>query len=548
MKEKNDSFKTNIIDLLLSGRVWVLISFILFSLIAINYSFNNSGVVISGVIPGSLAQTSGVGFDSDASPTSFEQILYLDSTKINSQTDYFSFISKLNLNSSFKLITDKNKNGYIINLSTLKSTQNKSIGNLIGLSISDKPTSNIRLGIELKGGSRLILKPQKNLSEEEFSMLIENLQNRLDVYGASGTKVNKLEDAFSNEKFVIVESISSNKNDIYELISRQGKFAATVGNTTVFTGDNVLKVFSDPSHSGLRSCSQDENSKYICNYAFSIEIDPTGGDSFFAATSALQSQGSYLSKKVCFHLDSQEITCLNIASTFKYNKITNPQITVSGDPELTKALAIKSGKKEMKFLQTILSTQSLPSKLEVVQSYSISSSQGEKLLSNSLWVGFAALLFVASIVALRYRHFAIFLSIATVLVSEMIIVFGIAAFMRLSIDLSAIGGLIAAIGTGVDDQIIITDEYFRKKNKDLTSKKKIKSAFFIIMISYLTTLAAMIPLYFAGLKVLQGFAFMIIIGVTVGVFITRPAYASILRIIMTTREKRLEEAEEDKEK
>ena len=67
------------------------------------------------------------------------------------------------------------------------------------------------------------------------------------------------------------------------------------------------------------------------------------------------------------------------------------------------------------------------------------------------------------------------------------------------------------------------------------------------MISYLTTVAAMIPLYFAGLKILQGFAFMIIIGVTIGVFITRPAYAAILRIIMTTRVQRKQEAEEDKD-
>ncbi len=551
MLENKEPLRIKLIDILLSGRVWVLLMFIIFSLVAINYNFDNSGVVISGVIPGSLAQKAGVEFDSNANPRNFEKILYLDTTKIETQVDYYNFISKLNLNSSFKLITDKNKDGYIIDLSSLdnsyNSSLNKSIENLIGISISDAAKSNIRFGIELKGGSRLILKPESNLTDEEFDMLIENLQNRLDVYGASGTKVNKLEDVFTNQKFVIVESISSNKNDIFNLISRQGKFKATVGNTTVFTGDNVINVFTDPSHAGLQSCSPNSNGEYICSYAFSIEIDKEGGDNFFKATSALQSQGQYLSEKVCFHLDGQEITCLNIASTFKYNRITNPQITVTGDPEPTQAKAIESGKKEMKFLQTILSTQSLPSKLKVVQSYSISSSQGAKLLSNALIVGIAALLLVSAIVALRYRHFIIFIAIMSALFSEVIIVFGVAAFMRLSIDLSAIGGLIASIGTGVDDQIIITDEYFRKRKKSLTSQKRIKSAFFIIMISYLTTIVAMLPLYFAGLKILQGFAFMIIIGVTIGVFITRPAYAAVLRIMMTTRAQRKAEAEEDKE-
>ena len=68
------------------------------------------------------------------------------------------------------------------------------------------------------------------------------------------------------------------------------------------------------------------------------------------------------------------------------------------------------------------------------------------------------------------------------------------------------------------------------------------------MIAYFTTLAAMVPLYFAGLKILQGFAFMIIIGVTVGVLITRPAYAAYLRIITTTRQERKEEEEEEQKR
>jgi preprotein translocase subunit SecD len=54
----------------------------------------------------------------------------------------------------------------------------------------------------------------------------------------------------------------------------------------------------------------------------------------------------------------------------------------------------------------------------------------------------------------------------------------------------------------------------------------------------------MVPLYVAGLQLLQGFAFMIIIGVSVGVFITRPAYAAFLRIMKTTRAERKEEEEQ----
>ena len=59
-------------------------------------------------------------------------------------------------------------------------------------------------------------------------------------------------------------------------------------------------------------------------------------------------------------------------------------------------------------------------------------------------------------------------------------------------------------------------------------KDKLKKAFFIIFAAYTTTLAAMFPLFKAGAGLLRGFALITIVGVTVGVFITRPAFATII--------------------
>ena len=58
-----------------------------------------------------------------------------------------------------------------------------------------------------------------------------------------------------------------------------------------------------------------------------------------------------------------------------------------------------------------------------------------------------------------------------------------------------------------------------------------KNAFFIIFGSYFTVCAAMFPLIFAGAGLLKGFAFTTIVGVTVGVLISRPAYAAIVEIM-----------------
>jgi preprotein translocase subunit SecF len=322
------------------------------------------------------------------------------------------------------------------------------------------------------------------------------------------------------------------------LLSHKSKLA----NVSVFTGENIIRVFTDPSHEYLEGCNEGAQG-IVCTYAFSVEINSEGAEAFFEEAQNLEVQNGVLSEPIVFILDGEEITSLNVASSFKFQRVTSPQITISGSPAPTQEKAMESAQKEMEFIQAILSTQSLPSELDVVQSYSITSSLGEKLLKNASWVALVALLLVSTLVAIRYRSPVVFIGIFLALITEVLIVFGAAAFLRLSIDLAAIGGLIAAIGTGVDDQIIITDEYFRKRKKHMTSRGKIKAALMIIMIAYLTTLAAMLPLYFAGLQILQGFAFMIVIGVTVGVFITRPVYAAYLRLMLTSKKERKEEEE-----
>ena len=51
------------------------------------------------------------------------------------------------------------------------------------------------------------------------------------------------------------------------------------------------------------------------------------------------------------------------------------------------------------------------------------------------------------------------------------------------------------------------------------------------MVAFAATVAAMIPLLFAGAGLLKGFAITTIVGVTIGVFITRPAFAAMIEVL-----------------
>ena len=109
-------------------------------------------------------------------------------------------------------------------------------------------------------------------------------------------------------------------------------------------------------------------------------------------------------------------------------------------------------------------------------------------------------------------------------------------------DLAAITGIIAAVGTGVDDQIVITDELTKGAEETVQTGGSLagsaKKAFFIVMASAATAIAAMLPIIFfgqgSGMARLVGFAITTILGVLIGVIITRPAFGEIAKVMVAS--------------
>ena len=151
-------------------------------------------------------------------------------------------------------------------------------------------------------------------------------------------------------------------------------------------------------------------------------------------------------------------------------------------------------------------------------------------MNASFFAIFLAIIAVAFVVFIRYRDPKIVLPMILTSTGEILIILGFAALVKWTIDLPSIAGIVAAIGSGIDHQIVITDESGRKK-EELSLTKKLSRAFFIIMASAATTIAAMIPLLSVGAGGVKGFAFTTIIGVLAGVLITRPAFAKVIEYL-----------------
>lgn len=566
-------------------RIWVLIAFVLFSIVAISPKFDVSGVEITNIV--GVAKNQGINAG--------DIIKEINGVGVNSVSEFRNELDNINIEpKEIKLTTDKGiyrynalgdlnfsigENLTIINsgingvnigdkllavndinlenisdfeeikyelLPSVKVEIKTNKGNYAFLT-NDKPDidvrearkNNIKKGLELEGGTRVLLKPISNttITSDDIQDLIVILRNRLNVYGLTDLKMR--EASSGEDKLVLIEIAGVSKGDIEGFISQQGKFEAKIGDKTAFSGEkkDIVDVCRDSGVcAGVSSCGPSSGG-YSCRFQFELTLSQGAAKNQAEITKILDvvsSEGgqNILSKQIDFYLDNNLIDSLNVDASLKGSETTKIQITGPGFGVSEKD-ALENANSNMKKLQTVLITGSLPFNIEIVKLDSISPVFGQSFIKNTFFVGFIAMLCVLAVIFIRYRQFKVLIPMAITLVSELLIILGLAALIGWNLDLAAIAGIIAAIGTGVDDQIVITDEIIKgERDKFLSWRERIKRAFGIILVAYFSMVVAMLPLWSAAAGLLRGFAITTILGVSIGVFVTRPAFASMLEKIM----------------
>ena len=189
------------------------------------------------------------------------------------------------------------------------------------------------------------------------------------------------------------------------------------------------------------------------------------------------------------------------------------------------------GQQKANQLQIHLRAGALPVKVDVLGAGQVSAELGSKFKSQVLIAGIIALILVAIVVSIRYKQPNIVIPMLATTFSEIIMILGFTTLVGFQLDLPTITGIIAVLGTGIDHLIIITDEVLAggAMPPDKVYKSRLSKAFTIIFSAAATVLVAMSPLLIMGFGALRGFAVITIVGVLIGVFIARPAYAEIIQ-------------------
>ncbi|MFB6208901.1 MAG: hypothetical protein ABEJ56_02050 [Candidatus Nanohaloarchaea archaeon] len=494
--------------------------------------------------------------------------------------------------------------------------------------------TNINQGLDLKGGTRVLLGVQGNTSRSEVEQIGNILQQRVSAFGLTQASVRTV-DLGDEGLRIQVEVATTNQTQLENLISQEGKFEArlpfrvrdsldfelkeksysfnytggsvTVNGETYSPGDRfkleeVQFRYVNNTESGanmqvvayngsdiegvLTSRSRVSRSGSAYSFTFPIVLEQSAAER--VRTIARNYEDTYTDPRTSepylgmiggsgpamlrLYVDGERQSSLRMGAVFRTRVVSQPSINGGGETEA----AVRA---DMKELQAILQSGSLPSPVEIQSISTISSSLGSQFMSAAIVSILFSLVAVGALVFLRYRDPRLVLPIVITGASEVYILLGAFFSTIITLDLASIAGIIAAVGTGVDDQIIITDESGREIIRDW--KKRLKRAFFVIFTSAASTIGAMMPVispsisnlaigaagigiigytlysnrmrphYVAigglaiavsafaftlnpsgfALQSIQGFAITTILGVLVGITITRPAYAKFLEYL-----------------
>jgi preprotein translocase subunit SecD len=504
-------------------RIWILIFFVVSSLLLIfplQNLFSSQGILITSVEKNSTIFEKGL--------RQGDIIFSINGISTNKIQDFQEAMNIFSDNQTHKLDI-KTKNLEILDLFPPEIGKDITVGEIKKV--------NLKTGLDIQGGARALIAAQNHsLTSSELDDLIALSQQRFNVFGLTDLSIKKALD-MSGNNFMIIEIAGSSPSDLESLILEQGKFEGKIGNITVFTGGkDISHVERSGQQAGIEGCYPNQQGEY-CRFTFPVSLTEEAAQRHANITSSIplsQENPEYLSQKLDLYVDGNLMDSLYISKDLKGRVTTQISIQGSGTGA-TKEEAIKDAQKNMKKLQTILITGSLPYKLEIVKLDTISPVLGKSFTKAILIAGFFAILAVSFIIFLRYKKIKISLVLLTTSFSELLIILGFAALIKWNLDLPSIAGIIATIGTGVDSQIVILDES-RFKTESL--KQRIKRALFIIFTSFATAFVSLVPLTgalqvmgigAAGAGLLKGFAVTTIIGISAGVFITRPAFADIIK-------------------
>ena len=395
---------------------------------------------------------------------------------------------------------------------------------LLGLCIWSIITNPIKLGLDLRGGTQVILKPveieqtdQEDLQSEEETTGVESaaidkamliILNRIDKLGISEPLVTK---DYSNNIVIQLPGVEDPERAV-DVIGKTAQLEFRILEGVDSDGNPQLGpvLITGDKLSGANA-GYDNSGKVVVQFSFNSE----GAQMFEKITS------ENIGKQLAIVLDGE----------IKSAPVIRAVISSDGVIENIGSL------EEAKDIALVLQTGALPVNLEIQESRFIGPTLGRDSLQQSLIAGIIGLVLIAVFMVAFYRGFG---AISVVgLVFYVVFFWGILSALKTPLTLPGIAGAILTVGMAVDANVLIfartREEIHKGKSKQVSLREGFKNALKAIIDSNITTLITAAALYRFGTGPIRGFSVTLAIGVILSMIVGLIFVRSILFLIINSR-------------
>lgn len=434
-------------------RIWVLIFIIVISLISLSrIFFQQSWIEVSFVNESANCQNVKVG----------DKITQVGGKIINSLEDFKEALENVKKGDFVAIVS----NGQPASCMAIDDKD-------LGFSLKESKTKVLNFGIDIEGGTRVLLRVVGDTSITQAQEIAKILTERLNTYGLSDVKILPV-----SESLIQIEAAGLTEDDIRNFLVKQGYFEGKVVDVValtngkgsiIFNGSEIhfeilndtIKILNQSfdisegffiegikyeivnrtedkiiiaanvfTAKDVENIFTDVQRNYIIRYGdgykfvFTIQISREGAERFALVTKGQPTYFSggqlYIRPKLVLYLDRKPITELNIVSNIAGESITTPSI--EGWRKTLEEASLEKLR-----LQSILKSGSLPVELKIERIETITQTEGKRLFESTVYILAANLVAVLALSMIRYRNWKISIYILMVAVCELIIILGIAS-------------------------------------------------------------------------------------------------------------------------
>ncbi len=372
----------------------------------------------------------------------------------------------------------------------------------------------LRLGLDLQGGTQLILQAQMEkipLSDQDQALesAREIIEKRVNLFGVSESLVQTSK--VGSERRILVElpglkDASAAANLVGQTAQLEFREEATP--SSILTGADLKKAqVSFGTAEGGRSGPQ-----------VTIEFTVKGAEKFAELTKR------NLNKPLAIFLDDQLISAPVVQ-----------QEIVGGSAVITGQFTTE----EAKNLSIQLNAGALPVPIKILEERRVGPSLGQEAVNKSLVAAIVGLLIVAAYMVTLYGKLGLVADGALVLYILVILAIfktGLFILPPVTLTLAGVAGFVLSVGMAVDANILIFERMKEEirwgKTKSMALELGFARAWTSIWASNVSSLLTAGILYYFGTSVIRGFAITLSIGVLVSMFTAIVVTRTILRYVI----------------